>query len=227
MEQSDEVLSFVQRVQSCAVAQSSSDRGVAAIVETFATVPKCRLSGDLLVVSRCVALLSRRFLDSHVAPVNPTERYTLSSSDAFIEHLVRTRGPWPEVKAISGQLQMSQSAFSRAFRRTTGQGFCDCAAVVRLAEACRLLATTSRSTKGIAADSGFDRTASLDRVFQRWFRMTPSLFRTGLRDWQAWHDSLECRERITVASAEQLLRVDHCSLDAVSTPGSPAEGRER
>jgi len=81
-----------------------------------------------------------------------------------------------EVGAIVG---MRENAFSRCFRRTTGQTFTDFVIGLRVAKACRLLASTRQQVSSICYEVGFNNISNFNRHFRRIKGMTPGEFRAG------------------------------------------------
>ncbi|MCR6477790.1 AraC family transcriptional regulator [Variovorax sp. ZS18.2.2] len=81
-----------------------------------------------------------------------------------------------EVGAIVG---MRENAFSRSFRRATGQTFTDFVIGLRVATACRLLASTRQQVSSICYEVGFNNISNFNRHFRRIKGMTPGEFRAG------------------------------------------------
>ena len=72
---------------------------------------------------------------------------------------------------------MTESRFSRFFRRATGNTFTDFVNLVRVNRACQLLMETERYITHIAYDVGFNNMANFNRRFLDINGMTPSEFR--------------------------------------------------
>jgi len=83
-----------------------------------------------------------------------------------------------EVGAIVG---MRENAFSRSFRRATGQTFTDFVIGLRVARACRLLASTRQHVSSICYEVGFNNISNFNRHFRRIKGMTPGEFRAAAR----------------------------------------------
>jgi len=75
------------------------------------------------------------------------------------------------------QLGMSESRFSRFFRRATGNNFIDFVNRVRISRACLLLMESNRYITHICYDVGFNNVANFNRRFLEIKGMTPSEFR--------------------------------------------------
>jgi AraC-like DNA-binding protein len=78
---------------------------------------------------------------------------------------------------IARGLGMSESGFSRFFRRATGNTFTDFVNHVRINRACQLLMETDLSIANIGFEVGFNNIANFNRRFLSIKGMTPSEFR--------------------------------------------------
>jgi AraC-like DNA-binding protein len=81
------------------------------------------------------------------------------------------------VSRVSADLGMSESQFSRFFRRATGNTFTDFVNRVRVNRACQLLMETDRPVTHICYEVGFQNVANFNRRFRDIKGMTPSEFR--------------------------------------------------
>ena len=80
----------------------------------------------------------------------------------------------PDVAAIAN---MSESAFSRYFMKTTGNRFSNFVARIRIGRACTLLCETDGNISTIAFSSGFNNIANFNRQFIKLKGMTPRQYR--------------------------------------------------
>jgi AraC-like DNA-binding protein len=78
---------------------------------------------------------------------------------------------------IALELGMSESRFSRFFRRSTGNSFTDFVNRVRINSACHLLMQTDHYVTDICYQVGFNNVANFNRRFLEIKGMTPSEFR--------------------------------------------------
>jgi len=78
---------------------------------------------------------------------------------------------------VAAELGMSESRFSRFFRRATGNTFTDFVNRVRVNRACQLLMETDRLVTHICYEVGFQNVANFNRRFRDIKGMTPSEFR--------------------------------------------------
>jgi AraC-like DNA-binding protein len=79
--------------------------------------------------------------------------------------------------AIAAELDMSESRFSRFFRKATGNTFTDFVNRVRISRACQLLMDTEQQVSHICFEVGFNNVANFNRRFLDIKGMTPSEFR--------------------------------------------------
>jgi len=78
---------------------------------------------------------------------------------------------------MAQELGMSESQFSRFFRRTTGNTFTDFVNRVRINRACQLLMESEQRITDICYEVGFNNVANFNRRFLEIKGMTPSEFR--------------------------------------------------
>lgn len=78
---------------------------------------------------------------------------------------------------VAAELGMSESRFSRFFRRATGNSFTDFVSRVRINNACHLLMQTDSFIADICYQVGFNNVANFNRRFLEIKGMTPSEFR--------------------------------------------------
>ncbi|RYF82927.1 MAG: AraC family transcriptional regulator [Comamonadaceae bacterium] len=78
---------------------------------------------------------------------------------------------------LAAELGMSESRFSRFFRRSTGNSFTDFVNRVRINSACHLLMQTDHYVTDICYQVGFNNVANFNRRFLEIKGMTPTEFR--------------------------------------------------
>lgn len=78
---------------------------------------------------------------------------------------------------VAAELAMSESRFSRFFRRATGNTYTDFVNRVRINRACQMLMSSDRYVTNICYDVGFNNVANFNRRFLEIKGMTPSEFR--------------------------------------------------
>lgn len=79
--------------------------------------------------------------------------------------------------ALAAELGMSESRFSRFFRKATGNTFTDFVNRVRISRACQLLMDTDQQVTHICYEVGFNNVANFNRRFLEIKGMTPTEFR--------------------------------------------------
>jgi AraC-like DNA-binding protein len=84
------------------------------------------------------------------------------------------------LKKIAALINLSESAFCKFFKRTTGKTFSDYLADIRIGHACHLLSESDDTIAGVAYRSGFDSLTYFNRVFLRKKGMRPREFRQRL-----------------------------------------------
>ena len=141
-----------------------SSRGL----ERFAAF--CQFMTDL---SRCTdyQLLSSAQLQSF------DDEVSLAQIDSIVNQLTESVAQAPSMSEFAGQLGMTESRFSRFFRRATGNNFIDFVNRVRIGRACLLLMESNRYITHICYDVGFNNVANFNRRFLEIKGMTPSEFR--------------------------------------------------
>jgi AraC-like DNA-binding protein len=72
---------------------------------------------------------------------------------------------------------MTESKFSRYFRRVTGNTYTDFVNRLRINKACQLLMETDRYVTNVCYDVGFNNLANFNRRFLQIKGMTPKEFR--------------------------------------------------
>lgn len=78
---------------------------------------------------------------------------------------------------LAAELGMSESRFSRFFRRATGNTFTDFVNRVRINRACQLLMKNDQLVSAICYEVGFNNVANFNRRFLEIKGLTPSEFR--------------------------------------------------
>jgi len=80
-------------------------------------------------------------------------------------------------RELAEELGMSESRFSRQFRRVTGNNFTDFVNRIRVNRACQLLMNTDRPVTLICYEVGYQNVANFNRRFRDIKGMTPTEFR--------------------------------------------------
>ena len=130
----------------------------------------CEFMGDL-ARSTNYQLLSSSQLQSR------DDDASLELISSIVDRLAEDIARAPSLSDFAVQLGMSESRFSRFFRRATGNNFIDFVNRLRISRACLLLMESNRYITHICYDVGFNNVANFNRRFLEIKGMTPSEFR--------------------------------------------------
>jgi AraC-like DNA-binding protein len=132
------------------------------------------LLGEL---SRCE---DYRLLSSQVFHGNGDEK-SQSQINAVVNYISEHYAEPISLPDIAKLFKMSESHFSRVFRRDTGNSFVDFLTLLRINRACQLLMQTDGKISTICYDVGFNNLANFNRRFLEIKNTTPSAFRQQSR----------------------------------------------
>jgi AraC-like DNA-binding protein len=99
---------------------------------------------------------------------------TLQRALIYIFEHISTDIHLADVAALTG---MSESAFSRFFKKNTGNSFTDHVNKLRIWQACKLLTESDMPVTEICFEVGYLNISNFNRTFLRHHRMTPSAYR--------------------------------------------------
>ena len=105
---------------------------------------------------------------------NDTEHEQIN---AIVDRIVGDVASPLSARELAAELGMSESRFSRFFRRATGNAYTDFVNRVRVNRACQLLMGSDRQVTHICYEVGFQNVANFNRRFREIKGMTPSEFR--------------------------------------------------
>jgi AraC-like DNA-binding protein len=97
-----------------------------------------------------------------------------------IEYIVRNIQD-VRMSAAAGIVGMTESTFSRHFKKMTGNNFVDCVRKIRIARACTLLESEGLGVTDICFECGFQNISNFNRNFRREKGMTPREYRSCVR----------------------------------------------
>jgi AraC-like DNA-binding protein len=103
--------------------------------------------------------------------------HSMNQIDAVVSRITDNLSQSFSAGEMAAELGMSESRFSRFFRRATGNTFTDFVNRVRINRACQLLMETDRLITHICYEVGFNNVANFNRRFLEIKGMTPSEFR--------------------------------------------------
>jgi AraC-like DNA-binding protein len=78
---------------------------------------------------------------------------------------------------VADIVTMSETAFSRFFKKNTGNNFSEHVTILRVAEACKLLSDTTKAITDICFEVGYSNISNFNRKFKERRGMTPSRYR--------------------------------------------------
>ncbi len=102
---------------------------------------------------------------------------SIDQIDAVVSRITDHLAEPHSAAELASELGMSESRFSRFFRRATGNTFTDFVNRVRISRACQLLMDTDQQVTHICYEVGFNNVANFNRRFLEIKGMTPSEFR--------------------------------------------------
>jgi len=105
------------------------------------------------------------------------DELSLERINSIVNQLTECVAQAPSMSEFAAQLGMTESRFSRFFRRATGNNFIDFVNRLRISRACQLLMESNRYITHICYDVGFNNVANFNRRFLEIKGMTPSEFR--------------------------------------------------
>lgn len=101
----------------------------------------------------------------------------LARLSVIIDYLMQHCSEQFSMADICARVGMTESSFSRYFRRATGNTFTDFVNRLRINKACQLLMETDRYITNVCYDVGFNNVANFNRRFLQLKGMTPKEFR--------------------------------------------------
>jgi len=102
---------------------------------------------------------------------------SLAQISAIVDYITENATESFSMAALSQRVGMSESQFSRYFKRATGNTFTDFVNRLRITRACQLLMETDRYISNVCYDCGFNNVANFNRRFLEIKGMTPKEFR--------------------------------------------------
>jgi AraC-like DNA-binding protein len=130
----------------------------------------CEFLGEL---ARCT---DYRLL-SHAQLQSVDDNAELDQINAIVSRITEHIAQPLSAADLAAELDMTESRFSRFFRRATGNTFTDFVNLVRINRACQLLMESDRYISQICYEVGFNNIANFNRRFLDIKGMTPSEFR--------------------------------------------------
>ncbi|HXE48646.1 MAG TPA: AraC family transcriptional regulator [Ramlibacter sp.] len=135
-----------------------------------------RLGGFFEFMSELARCTDYRLL-SHAQLQSMDDNAQLAQIDAIVSRVTDHLAKPLSAAEVAAELGMTESRFSRFFRRATGNTFTDFVNQVRINRACQLLMESDRYITQICYEVGFNNVANFNRRFLDVKGMTPSEFR--------------------------------------------------
>ncbi len=136
-------------------------------------LPQCK---NLL--RQIIILLSRQEADDKPHPISPNEAIIQQAATYISEHC----GHPLCLQELARMHAMSESHFSRTFKRYTGMGVARYIKLIRLQKAEELLLRGNRSVTEIAYDCGFNNSNYFISEFRKYKGMTPLQYAISARE---------------------------------------------
>lgn len=93
------------------------------------------------------------------------------------EYIMDNLGEEIRLSPVAGMVGMTDSTFSRFFRKNAGIGFSDYLTRLRIARACNLLRETEKKIVTVCNECGFNNVSNFNRKFLKIKGLTPSEYR--------------------------------------------------
>lgn len=122
----------------------------------------------------------RRILSSH--EYAPTLNYAVSETvNRVTDYLIRHLTDDISLSDVARFCDMSDSTFSRFFKKNTGHGFVRYLNRMRINRACSLLTQGDKPITQICFETGFNNLSNFNRQFRSFYGVTPSEYRRHAR----------------------------------------------
>ncbi|MGV6473901.1 helix-turn-helix domain-containing protein [Azotobacter vinelandii] len=132
----------------------------------------------LETLARAGAAESRTLASPHYSP--RLDSLTTRRINQVFDYILDDLAGEIRLSVIARRLRMSEPAFSRFFKRTTGHTFVDLIRKLRIQRACRLLLQSRQSIADICFQVGYGNLSNFNRHFRHEMHETPSEYRRRL-----------------------------------------------
>lgn len=132
----------------------------------------------LQTLNEAGAVESRTLASQQYAPM--LDSLTTERMAQVFDYILKDLNEELRMSVIARQLEMSEPAFSRFFKRTTGHTFVDLTRKLRIQRACRLLLQSRLSVSDICFEVGYANLSNFNRHFRHEMAETPSEYRKRL-----------------------------------------------
>jgi AraC-like DNA-binding protein len=136
-----------------------------------------RLGAFVELLGMLIQCEDYRLLSNDWSPEGKADSATMAFIDAVVTFISQHYSEQLTMADVAKRFHMSESHFSRVFRRGTGNSFTDFLIRVRVTRACQLLMTSDENISSICYEVGFNNVANFNRRFLDVKGTTPSNFR--------------------------------------------------
>ena len=133
--------------------------------------------GDQLVVGDASCVEAGAAAADLGAVVARDDDAALAHISGIVDYLIEHYSESFSMAELAQRSGMTESSFSRNFRRATGNSYTDFVNHLRINKACQLLMETDRYITNVCYDVGFNNVANFNRRFLQIKGMTPKEFR--------------------------------------------------
>ena len=131
------------------------------------------------VLQQLSALKSRPIASVQFKPMKGTENQ--QRINTIFRYVQQEFNETISLKKAASLIHLSESAFCKFFKRTSGKTFSDYTNEIRIAHACQLLIETDHPVSEVAFNSGFDSITYFNRVFLKKKGVRPMHYRRGMK----------------------------------------------
>jgi len=129
------------------------------------------------VLNSAPAAESRTLSDEGIPPLD--DPLTADVMNRAIDYIFSNLRNDVSLSCAASIVGMSESAFSRYFRRASNQTFTDMVRRLRIAHACKQLRLTTKLISSIAQESGYSNLSNFNRNFLKEIGVSPSVYRAS------------------------------------------------
>ena len=110
------------------------------------------------------------------------DRHAAAVVDISLDYIFSNQSGDVRLSEAARLVGMSESTFSRYFKRSVGQNFSDMVRRLRITHACRLLEQTTEPVASICFEVGFTNLSNFNRQFRAETGATPTAYRATIAD---------------------------------------------
>lgn len=168
--------------KTAAVGHSPAGGGNAALGDIVQHLPGkrgvARITGLLEVLQALAAATAQPLASPYFQPARG--RKAEGRINKVCQYIQKHSAGDISLQKIASLVNLSESAFCKFFKRTTGKTFSDYLVDIRVGHACHLLSESDDTISEVAYQTGFDSLTYFNRVFLRKKGLRPREFRKGV-----------------------------------------------